>query len=226
MWQRRRADLKRRLADDRGWSIVELAVVVALLSIVGAALVAILHASQTNLQRETARTVSNDEVRLAVEAFDREVRSGNVVYNPTTEVYSAGDVAAGMSFRVYSQTNGDPRCVQWRITTGGELQRRTWPAYFDPTNSAQVAAVSGWRIVASNITNRADGIAAFSRPSSNIVDIRLRANNDATKGSTVEVNESVSGRNTLRFPSGTASEVCGPATPDPNQAAAGRVPAY
>ena len=131
-----------------------------------------------------------------------------------------------MSLRVYSQTNGDPRCVQWRITADGNLERRSWPAYFNPSDALDVAAVKGWRVVASNITNRAEGVAAFSRSSTNIVNVVIRANNDATKGSNVEIKQSVSGRNTLHFPTGSASEVCGPAVPDPSTSAAGRVPSY
>lgn len=229
MWPRRPADLRSRLRSDEGTSYLEVAVVVGLMGIVATVLISFLTSSQTNLERQTARTISNDEVRLAVESFDREVRSGNVVYNPgPSEAYAAGDVAAGMSIRVYAQTNGNPRCVQWRITSDAELQRRTWPAYFDPNNPTHQALVSAWRTVATDIRNRDEGIAAFERPETNIVIIRLRVNSDRTggKGSTVEVSQSVSGRNTLRFPTGSATEVCGPATPDPALAGAGRVPAY
>lgn len=224
MWLPRRANVN--LASDEGWSLIEISVVVGLMGIVAATLVSFLGSSQASLERQTARTVSNDQVRLAVQSLDREVRSGNVVYNPTSEVFAPEDIAPSMSLRVYTQTNNDPRCVQWRITSAGNLEKRSWPAYFDPANPTHASKVSGWRVVASNITNRLENIQAFSRPDSNIVAIRLRASSNASKGSTVEVRQSVSGRNTLRFPTGTASEVCGPPVPDPNLPGAGRVPAY
>lgn len=206
--------------------MVEVMVTVALMGIVAAALVSFLTASQSNLERQAARTINNDEVRLAVESLDREVRSGNVVYNPTGETYAPGDVAAGMSLRVYSRTNGDPRCVQWRITSSGELQRRTWSPYWYLGKPG--AVVSGWRTVATDITNRNESVLAFTRPQTNIVTVRVRANSDSSgaKGSTVEVQQSVSGRNTSHFPDGDATEVCGPSTPDPAVSGAGYVPPY
>lgn len=218
--------MRSSLSDEQGWSLVELLFVLALSGVVTAMVAGFLTSSQNTLGRQTARSISNDQIRLAAQSFDREVRSGNVVYNPASESFSAGDIAPGMSVRVYAQTNGDPRCVQWRITSTGELQRRSWPAYYNPANPAHVSAVSGWRIVAEHVTNRIESIAAFTRPDTNLLTIRLRANDDPAKGSTVEVTQSVSGRNTLRFPTGTATQVCGPSTPDPSLAGSGRVPAY
>jgi type II secretory pathway pseudopilin PulG len=201
-------------------TLIEITIVVGLLGVVIASLLSVLYSAQASLDRQISRSSSNDQIRLAVEEIDREVRSGNVLYDPATEVYASGDVAAGMSMRVYTESNAPTRggwkCVQWRITSAGQLQQRSW----DPSwQTSPSTLVSGWRIVATNLTNRTDNVAAFSRSSPtavNIVNINLRANDDATgsKGSTVNVQDSVTGRNQLFFPPSTHAE-CGPTTPDP-----------
>jgi len=208
-------------SSDEGWTFVELAVVLGLMGIVAAALIGFLTASQTTFGRQVSRSVSNDELRLAIQSIDREVRSGNVIYDPAGESWST-EIASGMALRVYSQTNGDPRCVQWRITADGELQRRSWKST-DPEGTK-----SGWRIVATGIRNREEDppVAAFERPSGqpNILNVQLRTNEGDTdkKGSTVQVDVSISGRNTLFFPTSSA---CGPASPAPLPGANG-IPSY
>jgi hypothetical protein len=216
---------------DGGFTLVELTVVAGLLVTVLAMLLTVLEGAQTNLGRDISRTTSNDQLRQAVEAIDREVRSGDVLYNPANETYNTGcstaefptcgDIAGGMSMRIYTESNsptrGSANCVQWRITSGGELQQRRWPINWQDNPSALVV---GWHIVATNITNRSDGIAAFVQPTAggspvtNLLNIDLRVNQDPTqkKGSTVEVKATLSGRNTLQFPSG---QQCGPVPPDP-----------
>jgi type II secretory pathway pseudopilin PulG len=215
----RRPDRSR--TSDGGWTFVEVSIVVGLMGLVAAALISFLTASQTTFGQQVSRSMSNDELRLAVQSIDREVRSGNVIYDPAGESWST-EIASGMSLRVYSQTNGDPRCVQWRITEDGELERRSWKS----TNPE--ATKSGWRTVATGIRNRDEDppVSAFVRPvgQPNILDVQLRSNEGVTddKGSTIQVDVSISGRNTLFFPTST---VCGPASPAPLPGPNG-IPAY
>jgi prepilin-type N-terminal cleavage/methylation domain-containing protein len=209
----------RARSDESGFTLIELSVVIGLLGIVMTMLLSFLTRAQSDLQTEISRSTSNDQVRLAAQSIDREIRSGDVFYDPAAEVYSPGDVASGMSLRVYSEANAPTRpgkrCVQWRITSAGELQRRSWSTDWqsDPTNK-----VSPWRIVATGIRNRADSVAAFTRSAANLITIDLRANDDPTlkKGSTVDVKLAVSGRDTIFFSTSAPSQPCGPATPDPN----------
>jgi type II secretory pathway pseudopilin PulG len=203
-------------------TLVELSMVVALLGVVVASILGVLYSAQTNLNREISRSNSNDQIRLAAQELDREIRSGNVLYDPSTENYPTGDVYPGMSLRVYTQTNyptrGDERCVQWRITSTGDLQQRSW----DPNwQSSPSTLVYPWRIVASNLTNRTDNVAAFVRPAGtlNVVNITLRANDDPTgkKGSTVQIKEAITARDQLS--NTQLAMTCGPAAPDPNNPA-------
>jgi Tfp pilus assembly protein PilW len=231
----------RSLSAEEGATVIELTTVLSILGIVLAALLSVVYVAQTNLGRQASRSDSNDQVRLAEQSIDREVRSGNVLYDPAAEQYPAGCsgaacvIAPGMSMRVWTASNNPTRggmdwCGQWRITTNGELQQRRWIPFW--TNANDTSQVKPWRTVATGIMNRTNGIAAFyfaSGSTGNLLNIKLRANNDASgaKGSTVEVQQSVSGRNTQFYPTGTH---CGPATPDPaltNGADGGtRIPPY
>ncbi len=223
-----RRPLRSLLTDDEGMTLVELSIGVGLLVMVMAMLFTVMQSTQTNLERQVSRSTTNDEIRLAVESLDREVRSGDVLYDPSVENYAPGDIAPYQSIRVYTEsnanTNGGARCIQWRITTGGELQRRWWTPDWQGSPSTRV---SDWRIVATHIVNRTDGTHAFERPApttDNLIVVTFHANEDPTarKGSVVEVKQSISGRNTLYG----SNQLCGPIPPNPSTPAANPVPAY
>jgi prepilin-type N-terminal cleavage/methylation domain-containing protein len=232
---RLRAELTRRLSRDDGFTLVELLVVLAMMSIVLPLIVSYLYTAQSTFEKDVSRSSSNDEVRLAIQTLDREVRSGNVVYDPQYESYAAGDVVAYDSIRVYTQSNyptrGEARCVQWRITTGlvsgvagGELQRRDWSPHWE---SSPATLVGRWRTVATGIRNYTDGVHAFSRPTPSLLNLKFVVNVDPTqkKGSAVTVQAALSGRNTEFF---SNSPNCGPQTPQDGVAASDgtTVPAY
>jgi type II secretory pathway pseudopilin PulG len=211
-----------RFRRDEGHTILELSTVLSLLGIVLAALLTFLASTQSNLERNISRSDSNDEVRLAIQSLDREVRSGNVLYDPSLEVYAPGDIASAMSVRVYTQSNGAFKCVQWRVTSStAELQRRDW----DP-NTGTLG--HDWRTVATGIRNRQSDLrdaggnlvstaekAAFSLPQTNLLQVHLWSNSDpnAKKSKPVDVKVSVSGRNTIFY---SANQLCGPVPPDPS----------
>ena len=229
MSRRRLADLRARLARDDGYTLVEIAIAVALLGVVIGMVLIFLTRAQADLQIQVSRSTSNDQVRLAAQSIDREIRSGDVFYDPASENYTQGDVVPSMSLRVLSEANAatrpGKRCVQWRITSGGELQRRDWHTDWQ---SDPATKVSGWRTVAEGIRNRAESVPAFTRTQSNLISIDLRANDDTSKGSTVQVKLAVSGRDTLFYPTSAPRQPCGPVTPDPSLSnpTGAPVPAY
>ncbi len=201
-------------------TLIELMVATGLLSLVLTSVFAFMNSAQNTASEQISRTSSNDQLRLAFESIDREVRSGNVIYDPAAESYAPGDIVSGMALRIYTESNAPTRggiawCVQWRINSTGVLETRRWvPDWIDAHDTSQV---TGWRIVATGLTNRTENIAAFTRVGNaeNLLAVRLRENDDPTgkKGATVEVQQAVSGRNTQFFPS---TRNCGPATPDPS----------
>jgi type II secretory pathway component PulJ len=203
--RRPRTALVARLAQrEQGVTLVELMVSMGIMAVVVVALLGVLGQAFTSLSTQTARSNDEDQARLAVEELDREIRSGNLLYDPALETGPLGsDVAAGMSLRVYTQTNADTRdpgnrCVQWRITSTGKLQRRDWSI-----NWATDGLVSGWRIVAENVVNRSASpqVTAFTLdpdPSKGgrTMIITISVQTDASKGKAVQIRQSVTGRNT------------------------------
>ena len=75
----------RRCRDQRGMTLVELCVAMAILSIVILVLTTTLSSIQRAVVEEDVRARLNDQARLAVQTIDRLVRSGNILYDPVDE---------------------------------------------------------------------------------------------------------------------------------------------
>jgi type II secretory pathway pseudopilin PulG len=185
--------------------LVELLVVMGLLSVILSVVLAALVSMQSTENRVNTRNQTNTQVRLAVEQIDRQVRSGNVLYDPANEGNNAGTgTPAGFSMRVYTQANGIERCVQWRVN-GGKLQSRSWTTTWTTDNQ-----VSAWRTIADHIVNTSSTPPFALDPATNfggrLINIDVIANVRSNTGSNVEGKTSVTGRNT-QF--GFDPEVCG-----------------
>lgn len=198
--------LKRTGREQLGITATELVVTSALLLIVTTAFISLTEGLSRSLARQDEQTRANDEARLAVEHLDREIRSGNVLYDP------AGETPANYSLRIYTQTNATTRtpgfqCVQWRLEEG-ELIRRSWP----PGRPEEVTA---WRTVAQHIVNVALGVPAFTldpdpSKAGRTIDITVMVDPDPADATTrpVRIETSLTGRNTMfDFPVQVCSDV-------------------
>jgi type II secretory pathway pseudopilin PulG len=199
-------------------TMVELLVAMSLFSVVLAIIFGVLVSVQNGLARQADRSSSNDQARLAVEELDREIRSGNVLYDPTLGYYCqvtpkpvgcattdvANSINPGMSLLVYTQANAPTRevgglsgerCVQWRVKLNtqqnySELQRRDW--------AKDASSPGPWTVVADHIVNQAGTSPAFAvDPLKRIVNISILVNQNSKSGSTARVDLSVEGRNTV-----------------------------
>lgn len=201
--------------DERGFTLPELAITISILVLVVATFLGVLESVNTAVGRQQERSISNDEARLAVERLDREIRSGNVLYDP-------GDEAdPNYTLRIYTQANATTRtpsfqCVQWTIQDQ-QLLRRFWPP-------GEPEDVSSWRLVAEHVVNAEPGVevpaftldtlAVGDNPSGDkggrtveIVLIIDPAPDDPTSNA-VRIETSLTGRNTsFGFP----VDVCDPA---------------
>ena len=193
---RRIARLARR---EDGMSLVELLVAMMILGIVAAVFATTLSSVQRVVSQTDSRTQNNTQARLAIEELDREIRSGNVLYDPG----SGAD--AFYRFKIYTQSNAPTRdpapgyvCRLWRITATYDLQTRFWPP-------AQPEDATEWRTVATGVVNRAlsPAVPAFALdPDPNkggrTVNIVLMMNNDLANrpNETVKIQSSLTGRNT------------------------------
>lgn len=208
--------MRRLLHGQDGFTLVELMIVMFMMSIVIVIFTSVFENVNEGVARQQERSRANDEARLAIEQLDREIRSGNVLYDPED------DVPAFYTFRIYSQANATTRdtspyadvsgatCVQWLINDDEELTHRFWKPG-DPS------VVSGWRVVAEHVVNRtlATPVPAFSLDedpirSSRTVVVSLMVDADTSESVSrpVRIQTSLTGRNsTLGF----SESVCDPA---------------
>ena len=178
----------RRQDGERGTTLVELLISMTIFSVALAMTYMVLITVQKQTKDQTSRADSVGNARIALAQIDRQVRSGNVLYNPASETLP-------LSMRVYTQANGDQRCVQWQVYNG-KLRTRSW----SPTWQTD-GLVSGWAIVAHDVVNTTatppfalqGGSTAYG---SRLVDIALLVKSPTAGGKPINVTSSLSGRNT------------------------------
>ncbi|MCU1591336.1 MAG: prepilin-type cleavage/methylation-like protein [Frankiales bacterium] len=186
-------DRLRRIRDrrqDAGLTLVELLVAMVILSVVTAVSYSILITVSKQSRDISGRQETVTQLRNAVEQMDRQIRSGNVLYDPANETSLTNGLANSM--RVYTQTNGLEKCVQWQLLNG-TLRSRSWSTTWQTDSQ-----VSNWATVARGITNSTspftlDNSTAFG---SRLINISFTAKDSTAKGSTQTVQTSLSGRNT------------------------------
>jgi prepilin-type N-terminal cleavage/methylation domain-containing protein len=197
----------RRLRTHGGMTLPEIMVTMMIMGTVMLIVGSILASVQRSVTREDSLSQTLDAARLALQELDREMRSGNVLYDPALEksVASGGigtcsGCQAGYTLRVYTQTNADTRgvyrCVLWKIDDSQQLMTRWWPPA-EPSNA------SGWRVVATGVVNRAIGVPAFALDSDALkggrtLNVLYAVNSNLANRATqtVRVQASLTGRNT------------------------------
>jgi prepilin-type N-terminal cleavage/methylation domain-containing protein len=190
--------LRDRARGERGMTLVELLVAMAILSIVLLVFTNTLAAMQRAVVDEDVRSRLNDDARLALQTIDRMVRSGNLLYDPDNESgndpYSPSET--GYMFRVYTQTklkaDDNPRCALWLIDDQERLLYREWP-------TLNPSAATDWRVVATSVVNRTEGTPAFTLDAAGrTVTITFEVNPDLEHRPTAtqEFSASLTGRNT------------------------------
>jgi prepilin-type N-terminal cleavage/methylation domain-containing protein len=135
----RRAPLA-RLAQDRGFSLIELMVVLAVMGLIMTAFLGLLASVQRSLVRETNRSTTMDQARLAMEGIDRQVRSGSILCVPTTGTNPYYTLTL-YGPNAYSTLSSSNRWVQYQVQSQ-MLQRRQYTSSW-----------SSWRTVATGILN-------------------------------------------------------------------------
>jgi prepilin-type N-terminal cleavage/methylation domain-containing protein len=188
-----------RVGRQDGITLVEVMVATAILGIVMLVFTSTMASMQQAVVAQDVRTRLNDQARLALADMDRQVRSGNLLYDPDDEagtVEPFGVTAAGYMFRVYTQVkfepSDDPRCAVWLIDDEQRLLYRSWPV-LAPEDATD------WRVVAEHIVNRETGTPAFVLESTGrTVTASFEANADIEHdpSATQTFQASLTGRNT------------------------------
>jgi len=187
-----------RINTQDGMTLVELMVAMGILSLVLLVFTSTLASVQKSVVEESVRSELNDDARLALQSFDRIVRSGNVLYDPDDEAgndpYDA--TAIGFMFRIYTQAKNQPddgpRCALWLIDDQQQLLYRTW-------TPLQPDTAIDWRVVATGIVNRdLDEPAFVLDADARTVTLDLEVNADLARrpSATQEFTSAITGRNT------------------------------
>ena len=182
-------------------SLVELVVAMAILSIVMVVFLSTLTTIQKAQVAEDVRSRTVDQVRLAMQSIDREVRSGNLLYNPNTS-YGSPPLPANYTLLIYTQSNlptVGAACVLWTIDDQNRLLTRAWQPLFP--EEPIPPGVTGWQVVAENVVNRVGGspTPAFSLDATGrTITLTLLVNTDLTgaPNATERLKTAVTGRNT------------------------------
>ncbi|MDP9072503.1 MAG: hypothetical protein M3N68_14710 [Actinomycetota bacterium] len=193
----------RSRSDERGLTVVELVVTMAVLAVVVPMALTLLDTVQRGVVAQQSRSDSTDQARLAAQQVDRQIRSGNVLYQPES---------GGMSLRVYTQANASQKCVQWRVL-GRQLQWRSWT-----TTWLVDGDVSPWRVAADDVVNAnvVPPVPVFALDTSQvefgqrIMRVSILVNDSERAGRPVRIDLSVTGRNTQ---SGSAASACSDVPP-------------
>lgn len=190
---------------DAGLTLVEVLVSASLLVLAlvmfGGSLVTAQRAQGTNAQYSQA----NDQAHLALQAIDRQIRSGFVV--GTTSVANA-DAAV----KIYSEAGGAARCFAWAVADddlgGRSGLAKLYVASWDPRPvGASVPSFpgSGWTAMASNLWNWlvSPQVEPFDVPTPatgvlKTLDVTLRLNASTRSEATIELTSSFTSRNVDR----------------------------
>jgi type II secretory pathway pseudopilin PulG len=201
------------LREEAGFTLVELMITMAMMVMVVVVFLSVFWNVNQGVATQRERSIANDQARLAIENLDREIRSGNVIYDPAVED------EPGYGFRIYSQSNAPTRsssiytnaqgftCVEWAINDDEELVRRFW-------KPGTPTVFADWRVLAENVVNKVPGIdqPAFTvdtvnAPRTVVITLMVDTDTAETVSRPVRIQTSITGRNTtVGFP----STVCDP----------------
>lgn len=165
---------------------------------------------------------ASSELRIALAMIDRQVRSGNVLFSPAGENAYVGTCTgdgtsnSGTCMRIFTQSNGTEKCVQWQVTAddaahpGSSVLRTrswstTWQTTGDLTNWSTIAR--GLTITVGKYPFTLQGAATIYQE--RLLDVRLESYDSRRKTSDV-IESSLSGRNTTY---GYSSTQCTPVPP-------------
>jgi len=195
--------LRGLVRGEQGLTLVELFVAMFIMGIVLLVFGSVLASVQRGVVTQDKLSQTLDQARLALEQLDREIRSGNVLYDPAEENNgrtSCSGCLPGYTLRVYTQSNavarGNYMCTLWQVDSQAQLLTRMWP----PND---LGDATPWRVVATGIVNRDLSEPAFALDPDPLkgdrtVNVSFAVNTDLAHRptQTVRVQASLTGRNT------------------------------
>src|SRR6266496_2247592 len=110
----------RRTRDEQGMTLIEVLIGMSIMSLALVVFTSLLPTVQNSVNRQDSMSQTLDQTRAALQQLDREMRSGNVLYDPALENAAAGvsgritsctGCTPGYTLRVYTQTNANTRAT-------------------------------------------------------------------------------------------------------------------
>lgn len=121
---------RRRIEDgpEAGMTLVELLIAIPIgMLVIGLAFAAFgTFSNAGTIALAVGKATNSADTTMA--QIQSRVDSANVLFNPATVVTRDGSGApSGFSLRILTVVKGVTTCEQWRVVTGGDLQKRSWP---------------------------------------------------------------------------------------------------
>ncbi|WP_456824649.1 PilW family protein [Cellulomonas sp. P5_E12] len=200
---RRRWQAARAGRGDAGMTLAELLVSMIVFSVAMAMIMTAVIAVMGVTKEAQGASDAVFSTRQALATIDRQVRSGNVLFSPADEVAfvsTCQDMGTnkGSCMRIFTQSNGNEKCVQWQMKADGSgtyrLQMRSWETTWQTGGT-----VTPWGVVARGLTMAAApfelDVGAGNIYGERLLKVHLVAKN-ADSGRDVAIDASISGRNT------------------------------
>lgn len=219
-----RRDGRRRLpGTDDGMTLAELLVAMIVFGIAMTMIMGAVFAVLRVTKGAEAGADAAFQTRQALAVIDRQVRSGNVLFSPADEATHLSGVCSdlggnsGNCMRIYTQSNGDEKCVQWAVVPDPAkpstyvLQMRSWRADWQTTG-----VVGAWTVTARGLLLAGSpftlDVGSSNQYGERLLDVHLVAQN-AENGHDVTIDASISGRNTTYGYTGNQCLPVPPVTP-------------
>lgn len=140
---------------EAGLTLVEVLVALSLFLVAVLMFGSSLSAIQRMQVTSSAYSRANDQVQLAFQEIDREIRSGYVANVLGPAPFPAPPSGSDWAVKLFTQARGVAQCVMWALGPVGSpiktLYRTSWDANggSPPTSLSS----SGWRLVATDLWN-------------------------------------------------------------------------
>lgn len=140
---------------EGGLTLVEVLISAALFVLVLGMFGGMLYSSQRSQITSAEYSRANDQVQIALQSMDRQIRSGYVV-----DVLATPPSGADAVVKIYSEADGSPKCIAWAVAdanpSGATGVAQLFTASWTPTSPASPVPAFGsgaWRLVASDLWN-------------------------------------------------------------------------
>lgn len=208
---RLRPAIPARLRREDGITLAEVVIAMAIMSVVMLVFTSTLAGMQRAIVEQDVRSQLGDEARIVLQSIDRQVRSGNLLYDPSAEAGTVdpfGVSASGYLFRVYTQAqfggDEDTRCAAWFVDDERRLLYRHWPPLDE-------AAATDWQVIATGIVNRDEAEEPFVVDATGrtlTVDFRVNPDLEQQPEATQTFTAALTGRNTsFGYPSNLCQDL-------------------